>query len=84
MDKNYKIVVDYGKPFEIDVNTELELKQELDKLKELNNSEDFAYFDIDITWKKTAFIKEAKREFKKQDEYLDFVDFLINVSCKVL
>jgi len=78
---NYKIIVDYGKPYDIDINTEKELKQEIQKLRELNYKEDFGYFSVTIEFKETEFIKKARKEFKKQDEYLDFNDYLINVSC---
>ena len=44
----YKIVVDYGKPYEIKVNSDSQLKKELLKLKRKAEREDHPYFDINI------------------------------------
>ena len=43
----YKIIVDYGKPYEDFLNQE-QLKQKLKDLRELANSGDFAYFDLEV------------------------------------
>jgi len=43
-----KLIVDYGKPYEIEINSKKELRKELDKLKEISETEDFPYFDIVI------------------------------------
>ena len=44
----YTIVVDYGKPFEIKVNSEAELKRELIKLKKQATTEEYPFFDVNI------------------------------------
>lgn len=70
----YKLIVDYGRPYEEDVNSE-DLKSKLKDLKEISEKEDYPYFDIkilvlnevtreytDIT--ETQFIKELIEELK--------------------
>jgi len=42
----YTIVADYGKPYDIKVSTEEQLKKELEHLKEIYESEVHPYFDI--------------------------------------
>jgi len=43
----YKIIVDYGKPYEITCINKEELFKELKKLEEMNKK-DYAYFDVFI------------------------------------
>ena len=42
----YKIVVDYGKPYEIEAGTEAQLKTELWNLYTLQQTGDYGYFDL--------------------------------------
>ena len=46
----YKLIVDYGKPYEVKVGSDARLKRELVKLRRLydSNPDDFPYFDIII------------------------------------
>ena len=39
----YKLIVDYGKPYEEEANTEEELKTELTKLNEISKKEEYLY-----------------------------------------
>ena len=42
----YKLFVDYGKPFEVELNTDEELKAELIKYKVMALSGDYPYLDV--------------------------------------
>lgn len=42
----YTIVVDYGKPYDIKVSNEEQLKKELKHLKELYDSGEYPHFDV--------------------------------------
>ena len=64
----YKLIIDYGKPYEKEANTDAELKAKLKELKEISEKEEYAYFDVsilneqgeDIT--KSQFIQEELRK----------------------
>jgi hypothetical protein len=42
----YTVMVDYGKPYDVKVGSDTELKKELLKLKKIAQSEEYAQFDI--------------------------------------
>lgn len=44
----YTIVVDYGKPYDINVKTKKQLMGELKKLKKTHDEGDYPYFDVFI------------------------------------
>lgn len=45
---NFRIEVDYGKPYKIETKTPEEAIKELHELRRLFNSEDFPYFDVKV------------------------------------
>ena len=46
----YKLIIDYGKPYEVNVKTQAEVFKELQELKAISESEyeDIPYMDIEI------------------------------------
>lgn len=44
----YTIVVDYGIPYDIKVNSDTKLKKELKKLKNIAEKEEHPHFDLNI------------------------------------
>lgn len=44
----YTIIADYGKPYTVEVENELQLKTEMDKLKAIHDSEEYPFFDVVI------------------------------------
>lgn len=56
----YTLLVDYGKPYEEQINTDEELKKELAKLRKMALTEDYAYFDINVLNDKGEDITESK------------------------
>jgi hypothetical protein len=62
----YKIIVDYGKPYEQDFKTKKDLIKELKRLKEFynNQEEDFPYFNISIYKNNKEITEEINAEGK--------------------
>lgn len=56
----YTLLVDYGKPYEEQINTDKELKKELAKLRHMALTEDYAYFDINVLNDKGEDITKTK------------------------
>ena len=56
----YKLIIDYGKPYEEEANTEEELKTELTKLNEISKKEEYAYFDVVVLNEKGEDITESQ------------------------
>ncbi|MDO8623115.1 MAG: hypothetical protein Q7R52_02620 [archaeon] len=46
--ESFRLEVDYGKPYSQKVNSECELRNELLKLKDMNENDDFGYLDLEI------------------------------------
>ena len=69
----YKITVDNGKPFDVVVKTEEELRKKLTQLKRMSETDKFGYFDVfvyddkgnDIT--ESQFVEEMIMEIIEKD-----------------
>ena len=54
----FKLIVDYGKPYEQEINTDEELEEELLKLKEMAESGEYPNLDVKILNEKGEDITE--------------------------
>lgn len=64
----YTILVDYGKPYSIEVDSEHELEKEIAHLKNEYDEEDYAYGDVEVLDEKGEDISETpkiKKIFEK-------------------
>lgn len=65
--KQYKIIIDYGKPYTEYAKTETELKAKLNILKDLANSDEYPYFDIVILKGEKDITEETFKEVFKDE-----------------
>jgi len=56
----FKLIIDNGKPYEVIVNDDNELKVKLEEFKKMADSGDYAYFDIIILNEKDEDISESQ------------------------
>ena len=72
MSEKYKILVDCGKPYEIEELTEQGLKKELDKLKAIAKKEESPYLDIFVYDDKGQDIIRMVERVKKMENKTGF------------